>query len=99
MKKLVLDFNRISDSGAEALAGCISRCREVQEVSIQCNCIGDSGAIVLAEALVDCSSLRRLDLQGNPLSDEGAVSVAEATRILPSLDLYLHNVNIKEENI
>ena len=54
LEKLVLDFNRISDSGAVALAGCIARCSVVQEVSIQCNSIGDSGAIALADALV-CS--------------------------------------------
>ena len=45
LEKLVLDFNRISDSGAVALAGCIARCSVVQEVSIQCNSIGDSGAV------------------------------------------------------
>ena len=97
LENLVLDFNRISDSGAVALAGCIARCSVVQEVSIQCNSIGDSGAIALADALVHCSSLRRLDLQGNGLGDEGAVAIAKATENLPNLDLYLHNVNITEE--
>ena len=96
LEKLVLDFNRISDLGAVALAGCIARCSVVQEVSIQCNSIGDSGAIALADALVHCSSLRRLDLQGNGLGDEGAVAIAKATEGLPNLDLYLHNVNITE---
>ena len=99
LENLVLDFNRISDSGAVALAGCIARCSVVQEVSIQCNSIGDSGAIVLADALVHCSSLRRLDLQGNGLGDEGAVAIAKATEGLPNLDLYLHNVNIIEEGV
>ena len=99
LEKLVLDFNRISDSGAVALAGCIARCSVVQEVSIQCNSIGDSGAIALADALVHCSSLRRLDLQGNGLGDEGAVVIAKATEGLPNLDLYLHNVNITEEGV
>ena len=96
LENLVLDFNRISDSGAVALAGCIARCSVVQEVSIQCNSIGDSGAIALADALVHCSSLRRLDLQGNGLGDEGAVAIAKAAEGLPNLDLYLHNVNITE---
>ena len=99
LEKLVLDFNRISDSGAVALAGCIARCGVVQEVSIQCNSIGDSGAIALADALVHCSSLRRLDLQGNGLGDEGAVAIAKAAEGLPNLDLYLHNVNITEEGV
>ena len=96
LEKLVLDFNRISDSGAVALAGCIARCSVVQEVSIQCNSIGDLGAIALADALFYCSSLRRLDLQGNGLGDEGAVAIAKAAEGLPNLDLYLHNVNITE---
>ena len=99
MEKLILDFNRISDSGAVALAGCIARCSVVKEVSIQCNSIGDSGAIALADALVHCSSLRRLDLQGNGLGDEGAVAIAKAAEGLPNLDLYLHNVNITEEGV
>ena len=97
LESLVLDFNRISDSGAVALAGCIASCSVVQEVSIQCNSIGDSGAKALANALVHCSSLRRLDLQGNGLGDEGAVAIAKAAEDLPNLDLYLHNVNITEE--
>ena len=96
LEKLVLDFNRISDSGAVAVAGCIASCSVVQEVSIQCNSIGDSGAIALADALVHCSSLRRLDLQGNRLGDKGAVAIAKAAEGLSNLDLYLHNVNITE---
>ena len=96
LENFVIDFNRISDSGAVALAGCIGRCSVVQKVSVQCNSIGDSGAIALADALVHCSSLRKLDLQGNGLGDEGAVAIAKATESLPNLDLYLHNVNITE---
>ena len=99
LENLVLDFNRISDSGSVALASCIARCSVVWEISIQCNSIGDSGAIALADALVNCSSLTRLDLQGNNLGDEGTVAIAKAAKNLPSLDLYLHNVNITEEGI
>ena len=99
LRKLVLDFNSICDLGATALASCLSRCGKVEEVCIQCNCIGNSGAMALVQALVDCSSLRRLDLQGNSVSDEGAIEIAKATSGLPSLDLYLRNVNITEEGI
>ncbi len=99
LENLVLDFNRISDSGAIALADCLSKCSEVQEVSIECNSIGDSGATALADTLVHCSNLRRLDLQGNSLGDKGAVAIAKAAKSLPNLDLYLHNVNITEEGI
>ncbi len=99
LENLVLDFNRISDSGAIALADCLSKCSVVQEVSIECNSIGDSGATALADALVHCTSLRRLDLQGNSLGDKGALAIAKAAKSLPNLDLYLHNVNITEEGI
>ena len=99
LENLLLDFNRISDSGAVALAGCIARCSVVQEVSIQCNSIGDSGAIALADALVHCSSLRRLDLQGNALGDEGAVAIAKAVEGSPNFYLYLNNMNITEEGV
>ncbi len=99
LEKLGLDFNRISDSGAVTLAGCLERCSVVQAVSIQCNSIGDSGATALADALVHCNSLKILNLQGNSLGDKGAVAVAKATEDLPSLILILHNVNITEEGI
>ena len=99
LRNLVLDFNSICDLGATALASCLSRCGKVEEVCIQCNCIGNSGAMALVLALVDCSSLRRLDLQGNGVSDEGAIAIAKRTSGLPSLDLYLRNVNITEEGI
>ena len=96
---LIVDFNQISNSGAEALASCLSRCGEVQEVSVQCNSIEDSGAIALVEAVVDCTSLRKLDMQGNAVSDEGAIVIAKATESLSHLDLYLHNVNVTEGGI
>ena len=96
LEKIVLDFNRISDLGTNALADCIAKCTILWEFSIQCNCISDSGAIALAGTLAHCSSLRRLDLQGNALGDEGAVAVAKATDCWLHLDLYLHNVNVSD---
>ncbi len=97
LKHLVLDFNRISDSGAVALANCLSKCSVIQEVSIQCNSIGDSGAVALADSLVHCGTLTKLDLQGNSLGDEGATAIAKGAENLSSLHLYLHNKNISEE--
>ena len=96
LERLILDFNKISDTGAKALAECIAKCAVLREVSIQCNCIGDLGAIALAGALAHCSSLKILDLQGNSLGDEGAVAVAKATDCWVHLDLYLHNVNVSD---
>ncbi len=97
LEKLVLDFNRISDSGAIALACCLARCSVVQEVSLQCNSIGDLGATALADALIHCSCLRRLDLQGN--SRVGIVAIARATESLPGLDLCIDKVHTTEEGI
>ncbi len=97
LEKLVLDFNRISDSGAIALACCLARCSVVQEVSLQCNSIGDVGATALADALVHCSSLRRLDLQGNSRVD--IVAIARATESLPGLDLCIDKVHTTEKGI
>ncbi len=97
LEKLVLDFNRISDSGAIALACCLARCSVVQEVSLQCNSIGDLGATALADALIHCSCLRRLDLQGNSLVD--IVAIARATENLPGLDLCIDKVHTTEEGI
>ena len=96
---LVLDFNKISDSGAVQLAGCIATCSTMRELSIQCNSIGDSGAIALANGLGGCSTLRMLDLQGNILGDKGAVALALAMNALPNVLLYLCNVNVSEHGI
>ena len=99
LKCLVLDFNKISDSGAVQLAGCIATCSIMRELSIQCNSIGDSGAIALADGLGGCSTLRMLDLQGNILGDKGAVALALAMTALPNVPLYLCNVNVSEHGI
>ena len=99
LKCLVLDFNKISDSGAVQLAGCIATCSIMQELSIQCNSIGDSGAIALADGLSGCSTLRMLDLQGNILGDKGALVIALTMNTLPNVLLYLCNVNVSEHGI
>ena len=99
LKCLVLDFNKISDSGAVQLACCIATCSIMRELSIQCNSIGDSGAIALADGLSCCSTLRILDLQGNILGNKGAVALALAMNTLPNVLLYLCNVNVSEHGI
>ena len=99
LKCLVLDFNKISDSGAVQLAGCIATCSIMLELSIQCNSIGDLGAIALADGLSGCSTLRMLDLQGNILRNKGAVALALAMNALPNVLLYLCNVNVSEHGI
>ena len=99
LEKLVLDFNRISDSGIKALAEHLASSSVLQVFSVQCNFIRDSGAAALASSIAGIRSLRRLDLQGNCIGDEGVVAIAKATEETPGLDLYLYNVEVTQEGI
>ncbi len=99
LKKLVLDFNTIADSGAQTLATGLSKCNALQELSLQCNCIGNVGATTLANSISNCRSLSKLDLQGNNIADEGAIELAKITSDLPRLALYIHNLYISVECI
>ena len=99
LEKLVLDFNRISDSGIKALAEHLASSSVLQVFSVQCNFIRDLGASALASSIAGIRSLRRLDLQGNGIGDEGVVAIAKATEETPGLDLYLYNVEVTQEGI
>ena len=100
LEKLVLDFNRISDSGAKALAEHLIGSCSLQVFSVQCNSITDSGAAALASSIAGIRSLRKLDLQGNGIGDEGVVAIAKAaTEATPGLDLYIYNVEVTQEGI
>ena len=99
LEKLVLDFNRISDSGAKALAEQLASSCGLKVFSVQCNSIRDSGAAALASSIAGIKSLRKLDLQGNGIRDEGVVAIAKATEENPCLDLYLFNVEVTQEGI
>ena len=99
LEKLVLDFNRVSDSGIKALAEHLASSSVLQVFSVQCNFIRDSGAAALASSIAGIRSLRRLDLQGNGIGDEGVVAIAKATEETPGLDLYLYNVEVTQESI
>ena len=99
LEKLVLDFNRISDSGIKALAEHLASSSVLQVFSVQCNFIRDSGAAALASSIAGIRSLRRLDLQGNDIGDEGVVAIAKATEETPGLVLYLYNVEVTQEGI
>ena len=99
LEKLVLDFNRISDSGIKALAEHLASSSVLQVFSVQCNFIRDSGAAALASSIAGIRSLRRLDLQGNGIGDEGVVAIVKATEETPGLDLYLYNVEVTQEGI
>ena len=99
LEKLVLDFNRISDSGAKALAEQLASSCGLKVFSVQCNSIRDSGAAALASSIAGIKSLRELDLQGNDIRDEGVVAIAKATEETRGLDLYLFNVEVTQEGI
>ena len=99
LEKLVLDFNRISDSGAKALAEQLASSCGLKVFSVQCNSIRDSGAAALASSIAGIKSLRKLDLQENDTRDEGVVAIAKAAKQIPGLDLYLFNVEVTQEGI
>ena len=99
LEKLVLDFNRISDSGAKALAEQLASSCGLKVFSVQCNSIRDLGAAALASSIAGIESLRKLDLQGNDIRDEGVVAIAKAAKQIPGLDLYLFNVEVTQEGI
>ena len=99
LEKLVLDFNRISDSGIKALCKHLASSSVLQVFSVQCNFITDTGAAALASSIAGIKSLRRLDLQGNAIGNEGVVAIAEATNETPGLDLYLYNVEVTQGGI
>ena len=99
LEKLVVDFNRISDSGAKALAEQLASSCGLKVFSVQCNSIRDLGAAALASSVARIESFRRLDLQGNDIRDEGVVAIAKATKENPGLCLYLFNVEVTQEGI
>ena len=99
LEKLVLDFNRISDSGAKALAEQLASSCGLKIFSVQCNSIRDSGAAALASSIAGIKSLRELDLQGNNIRDEGIVAIAKATEENLGLELYLFNVEVTKDGI
>ena len=99
VEKLVLDFNRISDSGTKALAEQLASSCGLKVFSVQCNSIRDSGAAALASSIAGIESLRKLDLQGNDIRDEGVVAIAKAAKQIPGLDLYLFNVEVTQKGI
>ena len=99
LEKLVLDFNRISDSGTKALAEQLASSCGLKVFSVQCNSIRDSGAAALASSIAGIESLRKLDLQGNDIRDEGVVAIAKAAKQIPGLDLYLFNVEVTQKGI
>ena len=99
LETLVLDFNKISDSRAKALAKNLAGSCSLLVFSVQCNSIRDSGTAALASSIAGIGSLRRLDLQGNVIGDEGVVAIAKATEETPGLDLYLYNVEVTQEGV
>ena len=79
LEKLVLDFDRISDSGIKALAEHLASSSVLQVFSVPRNFIRNSGAAAFASSIAGIRSLKRLDLQGNCIGDEGVFAIAKAT--------------------
>ena len=94
-----VSVNRISDSGATALADNIQHCKKLQNLNMSFNHIGDSGAMVLAENLHHLINLKTLDLSYNLIGDEGAIAVTRAIKDFQDFELSLWNHRITIEGV
>ena len=98
VKKLALDYNKISGAGAAVLASSLQCLSTLKHLSIACNLIDDSGAEALASVLCQCTSLVHLNLEGNRIGDEGAMAIVEVVKVM-NVELFLWNDKITEECI
>uniref|UniRef100_A0A7S4MPH1 Uncharacterized protein n=1 Tax=Odontella aurita TaxID=265563 RepID=A0A7S4MPH1_9STRA len=89
LRRLYLNKNRISNTGAEALFNkAIHLNTTLRVLELHSNQIGDDAAKSLARALYTCNSIENLDLSNNFIGDEGAAALS---RVLPSTKLhFLH---------
>ena len=91
--------NRISDSGAIAIAENIQHCTKLQSLNISFNWITDIGALIVAESLKLLINLKEVDLSYNQISDVGAIAVTTAIMDLKGLKLLLWNHKITKEGV
>ena len=94
-----INVNRISDSGATAVADNIQHCKKLQNLNMSFNHIGDSGAMVLAESLHHLMNLKKLDLSYNRIGDKGAIAVTRAIKDLQDFEFLLWNHRITKEGV
>ena len=69
VEELYLEYNKISDEGAKALAEALKVNTALQELYLGGNNVSDEGAKALAEALKVNTALQKLWLGGNNISD------------------------------
>ena len=74
-----LDYNHITDVGAEILSEALKKSLSLVQVSIADNQIGDKGAIALGETLLSNRSVEQagLILGSNQISDKGAKGLSK----------------------
>ena len=94
-----VSVNKISDSGATAVADNIQHCKNLQNLNMSFNHISDSGAMVLAESLHLLINLKKLDLSYNRIGDEGAIAVTGAIKDFQDFELLLWNHRITKEGV
>ena len=94
-----VSVNRISDSGATAVADNIQHCKKLQNLNMSFNHIGDSGAMALAESLHHLMNLKKLDLSYNLIGDEGAIAVTRAIKDFQDFEISLWNHRITKEGV
>ena len=100
LQELILDFNKISDHGAQVLARIFTSCNKLKVFSAQCNVIDNLGAISLANELRNCSELVELNLQCNSFGLEGLVAIVKAlNKFSGKVKAHLYSPKISEEGL
>eukprot|EP00744_Colponema_vietnamica_P012813 GILI01017971.1.p1 GENE.GILI01017971.1~~GILI01017971.1.p1 ORF type:complete len:391 (+),score=122.70 GILI01017971.1:75-1247(+) len=82
---LILPYNNISGTGAQALARLLQEAPEVRVIDLQHNNIDSLGARYIFRAVQNCSELSKVSLNANPIGNEGGLAAAELLQMSESL--------------
>ncbi|SCA63166.1 hypothetical protein SCG7109_AJ_00080 [Chlamydiales bacterium SCGC AG-110-M15] len=95
---LFLSDQKVDDSGACILAGCLQTFCSIVHLDLKDNKISDSGVSALTEALKENETLKVLDLYGSEMTEETLLELIEVlkdNRTLESLTLSTDCVTLK----
>ena len=87
------------NGGAEAVAGSLKNCENIESLNLSDNKISDAGAVALSDCLTGCSKLAILNMSYNDISSSGFSVLAYLIRYcnkLITLDLSHNNINFME---
>jgi Ran GTPase-activating protein (RanGAP) involved in mRNA processing and transport len=88
LETLSLSFNRITETGAKAIADVLPMCGSLKELTMNSNQLGDVGLAHLAKVL-PASKLQKLVLTGTNVSNSGVKALVEGIKRSD-----LHSVNL-----